>query len=441
MRGICLKAKIDGKKIDRAKKISKAIVENLPLSGEIGIIPSKSVSHRAIICSALAGDSKISNVAFSQDVLATISALKALGYDNVLDIETGCDCVVTSRPERTRVRDAVDCSESGSTLRFLLPLAMDGEETFFTGSPRLMQRSLSVYERLTSERAIAFEKGAGGIRVCGALSSGLFSIKGDVSSQFVSGLMFALPTLAGDSHIEMTTPVESRPYINITMDVLSKYGIACRWEGESTIYIPGGQTYSPANVSVEGDFSHAAFYFVAGLLGDGMFLKGIDPASVQGDKSIVSILTSAGADIRQVDGGYTVGPSKVRAFEADVSQTPDLLPILAVAACSASGVSRLYNAARLRDKESDRLSAICSELRVLGANIEEYADSIVVNGTGKLSGGACNSHNDHRIAMALCIASAICDSPVIIDDPMCTDKSAPFFWEEVASIGASVKFM
>lgn len=403
------------------------------LSGTLKIMPSKSVSHRAAICAALAGGSVVDNIGLSEDIHATVGALAALGFGCELD---GSSLRSGGKAEPAKATE-IDCGESGSTLRLLLPLALDGGPARFTGRGRLLERPMAPYAEMFQKRGIYMEHTPKYIDVRGKLESGVFSLRGDVSSQFVSGLMFALPRLAGDSLIELSSPLESRSYALLTIQALATFGVKIsetRRDGLEAYEIPGGQAFRPAHVRVEGDYSHAAFWLVAGALGGGARLQGLDKNSFQGDAAIIDILKKMNADIEWEGGELTVRPSRLEGADVDISQTPDIFPILAVAACAAEGETRLYGGARLRVKESDRLSAMATELAKLGANVSEGGDTLRVRG-GRLRGGGVSAHADHRIAMSLAVAASICEDSVRIDDAGCVRKSAPDFWLEYASAG------
>ena len=404
------------------------------LGGTLACMPSKSMSHRLAIGAILAGDSRVERIGLSEDIHATLGAMRALGFGR-FDLQG--DCLTTHETERSRAPRIVDCGESGSTLRFLIPLGMDGEETHFTGKGRLMQRSMAVYQELSPAQRIVFEQKPDEIYVRGALSYGLFSVRGDVSSQFISGLLFALPILRGDSVIQISTQLESRAYVDLTVDALARFGVEVAWQTERSLYIAGNQHYRPANVSVEGDFSHAAFWLAAGVWGRGSHITNLRHDSLQGDRAIVDILRQMGAAIESMEDGYQAHPSHLHGCEIDVSQVPDLVPIISVAACFAQGTTRIYNAARLRDKECDRLAAMAKELSVLGADIKESADELIIQGNPDrlLAGGACHGHNDHRVVMALAIAASRCEHSVTISQAWSVKKSAPDFWDEYARMG------
>lgn len=410
------------------------------LSGLLQIQPSKSAGHRMMICAALAkGSSRIENPGVSQDIQATAGALRALSLASFE--QRGNELLVNgfggesqAQPESVRV---ADCGESGSTLRFLLPLALDGIETVFTGSGRLLERPMTLYETLFKERGIRYEQTKNGIVVKGRLESGVYRCRGDISSQFISGLLFALPLAAGNSRIELSTPLESRGYVELTIEAMSMFGVTAHWEGENAIVIPGGQTYTPANVRVEGDYSHAAFFLVAGAIGGGIGCSGLKNDTLQGDRAILDVLRSMGAKIEESNGVITAHPSQLHGAVIDAAQIPDLVPVLAVAACAAQGETRIINAARLRIKESDRLSAMAKELCALGGAVSELSDGLIIRGTGRLCGGRVDSHNDHRVAMSLAVASSICTSDVILSGYASVKKSAPDFFDEFKVCGGA----
>lgn len=405
-------------------------------------MPSKSVSHRAAICAALAKNSTVDNIGLSEDILATAGALRTLGFGcelegNTLRSTQGLSGVAKARE--------IDCGESGSTLRLLLPLALDGTPTRFTGRGRLLMRPMEPYAEMFGVRGIYFNHTSEYIDARGTLESGVFSLRGNISSQFVSGLMLALPRLGGDSLIELTSPLESRSYARLTVRSLAAFGIniiETGKNGREAYEIPGGQSFRPARFSVEGDYSHAAFWLTAGVLGGGTRLLGLDGKSAQGDAAIIEILKKMNADIEWRDGYLQARPSRLRGAEIDISQTPDIFPILAVAACVAEGETWICGGSRLRVKESDRLAAMARELTGLGAEVKETADAIHIKGLGggKLRGGAVSAHSDHRIAMSLAVAASICERDVHIDDAGCVGKSAPDFWQEYASAGGEYKF-
>jgi 3-phosphoshikimate 1-carboxyvinyltransferase len=400
--------------------------------------PSKSLSHRAVICAALAasgtngGMSEIQNFGASLDLDATIGGIRELcGAQTTLD---GSTLLVGSIPVYMRELGhavcSVDCNESGSTLRFLLPIAaLDGRETIFTGRGRLMRRPLDAYADVFRQAGAEFAQGSDAVAISGSLRPGSYTLPGDVSSQFVSGLLLALPRADAESEIRLTTPLESRQYVDMTMDVMAHFGVEAT--GDGAVYrVPGRQRYLPSVYRVEPDYSQAAFFLVAAAIGGGVSVAGLDPASVQGDREILSVLERAGATVEWRGGVVRVSADHLSAVTVDARETPDLVPPIAVLCCFCEGVSHIINASRLRMKESDRLSAISSELRKLGAHVEESADSLAITGSQTLKGAAVDSWGDHRIAMAMAVASIRCDGPVLLTGWRAVYKSYPGFWRD-----------
>ena len=404
-----------------------------PLAGAIAPPPSKSVAHRALIAAALSGGiSTLTNVGASQDIEATRRCLSALGAGmeelgpGALRVHGLGHGLVTAPPHAT-----LDCGESGSTLRFLIPVALLVQgEAAFTGRGRLMERPLKPYEDLFRARGIAWAQKDGVLTVDGgrgpgrlALEAGEYRLPGDVSSQFITGLLFALPLLEGESQICLTTPLESRGYVDLTLDVLERFGIQVE-AGEDRFRVPGGQTYRARDLTVEGDWSQAAFWYAASFLDGDIQLQGLDFGSRQGDRRIAA------------DYWTLARPGEV---ELDVSQCPDLVPPLAAMAAGRHGVTRLTHAARLRDKESDRLASVAQVLTALGAQVAEGPDSLTITGREALPGGATvDSHNDHRIAMMAAVAALICEAPVTIAGAQCVAKSYPGFWEDYEALGGAL---
>ena len=402
------------------------------LCGTLAIQPSKSDAHRAVLAAALSdGVSRIDHIAWSDDIRATAQACEALGIAKVEMQKDFC----TVMPTRATGDPEVFCNESGSTLRFILPLAMDGKRRIFRGKGRLLLRPMTMYAELCRKQGILFEQTQEGITVQGVLRPDDFALRGDVSSQFVTGLLFALPRLAGDSHISFLTPLQSRAYVDMTIETLERFGVRVK-QTDNGFEIPGNQTFRSCDVSVEGDYSHAAFFAVGAALSGDVTLTGLRADSKQGDRAIFSLLAQMGAAVEKT---HRVRAQKLHGIDMDVSQVPDLVPALCVAACGAQGTSRIYNAARLRIKESDRLSAMTAELTKLGADIEEYPDQLIIHGTGSLHGGQVDSHGDHRIAMAMSIASCIADGEIVLSNEQVVSKSAPAFYEEFSELGGKIQ--
>jgi 3-phosphoshikimate 1-carboxyvinyltransferase len=410
------------------------IINKFP-EGVVTPPPSKSISHRAIICAALSGGDRavrrVKNVGVSEDIDAT---------------RRGMETIVSTRDGS----GVIDCGESGSTLRFLIPIAgIDGRDWTFRGSKRLLERPLSIYEDVFSRCAGIFESGAGAVRVRGPLRPGTFEVPGDVSSQFISGLLMALPMLDGDSEIMLTSAAESAGYVGLTLDVMASFGVRVDeiGEGDDGVggfervtgwRVPGGQSYKSVKYKVEADWSQAAFFLCAGALGRRVIVDGLSPGSLQSDMRILSILDSAGCDVsaemralRRSCSFRALAPrSGLKAVNVDVRDIPDLAPPVAALACCLEGESHIRNAGRLRLKESDRFAALITELSGIGADIRGDSDSIIIKGRSVLKGGAADAHGDHRIAMALAVASIRCESPVELTGWESVSKSYPNFWHD-----------
>ena len=392
------------------------------LSGKITPPSSKSQAHRLLIGAALAeGESTVRNVAFSQDIEASLRCIAALGAETVREGNT------------VRVRGGgpgpdmpvLDCGESGSTLRFLIPVALAAGGGIFLGSGRLMERPLEPYFEIFREKNITFSREGDTLRIRGRLTSGRYQLPGNVSSQFITGLMYALPLLEGDSEILLTAPLESSGYVDLTRDALKTFSIeVCDIPGGW--HIPGGQRYRTADAAVESDWSQGAFFLTAKALGHDLDVAGLNPDSCQGDRIISEYLA------RMALPGEAV---------LDVRDCPDLVPALAAAAALRSGGTTLIaNAARLRFKESDRLSAAAAVLGSLGAEILEEPDGLTICGKDRLPGGvSVESRNDHRIAMMAAIAATRCEAPVTICGAECVRKSYPEFWRDYTLLGGKLE--
>lgn len=403
------------------------------LSGKAIVPPSKSIAHREIICASLAeGKSRIANVAYSDDIIATIGCMRALGAyikDNPDNIE------VEGHSERRTSYLVLDCNESGSTLRFLLPLALvlnDGKNKF-VGRGKLGKRPMEIYRDICQSQNIEYiDLSADNsdnfldLSVQGELKSGDFYIDGGVSSQFISGLLFALPLLQGDSRIFIEGNLQSVGYLDLTLSVLSAYGIDIQKEG-NVLYIKGNQKYLNHDSYVEGDYSQAAFFEVANYLGSHVDIVGLNPESLQGDKIVTDFLKRL----------KEASPEETLVF--DGGNCPDIIPVFALACCLRIGKTEIVNVSRLRIKECDRLSATVEELKKLGAHIEERNDNIYIDGVYKLDGGEVDSHKDHRMAMMLAIAATVCDGKVKIKDAECVSKSYPDFFEVYSKLGGNVQ--
>lgn len=387
--------------------------------GSVIAPPSKSMAHRMLICAGLAeGESVVHNIALSEDIKATLGILRALGGE--YRIENGSIIMRGVGNKTLRADGILDSKESGSTLRFFIPLVLTGgSEAVFTGAKRLFERPLGVYESICKEQGIVFEKGEKGLRVEGKLCASHFKIPGNISSQFVTGLLFALPLLCGDSVLEVVPPVESRAYIDMTLDVLERFGIQVQRDGY-TFYIKGNQTYHATDVTVEGDYSNAAFLEVLNLVGGEVSVNGLLEHSLQGDKvyqQYYAVLTEENACL-------------------DISECPDLGPILMGMAAVCRG-ARFTGTKRLKIKESDRGAVMAEELEKFGIKADVWENEIVVY-PGKLRKPTqvlC-SHNDHRIAMTLATLCIVTGGS--IEGAEAVAKSFPDYFEVLEQLGIHV---
>lgn len=409
------------------------------LTGEVKVPPSKSICHRAVICAGLSqGRSRLYDVAFSQDIDATCEAMKSFGVG--IEKKNGLLEIEGTGQLRTADRD-IDCRESGSTLRFLIPLAAAaGGTTTFHGKGKLVERPLNPYYEIFDSQGIDYKARDGKLplTVSSRLKPGEYRLEGGISSQFISGLLFALPLMDGASKISITTELESKPYVDLTIDVLGRFSVEVENHGYNELIIKGNQRYRPTDYTVEGDYSQAAFWLAAGTLGADISCRGLKLDSLQGDKAILHIIESMGGKIVRGKDMVKAMPSKISGTTIDASQCPDLVPVISVLAALSKGITSITNAGRLRIKESDRLAALASELSKLGADIEEKNDGLLIRGKEFLEGGLVDSWNDHRIAMALAVASLRCKDPVMIKDADCVRKSYPNFWEHFKALGGNI---
>lgn len=406
------------------------------LNGTVAIPPSKSMAHRAIICAALAkGKSRIDHIEYSQDILATITAMQALGAQ----IETFEDYLFIDGTATGSQRECqIDCKESGSTLRFMVPVSLIHENHVrFIGEGNLGKRPLNVFYDIFDEQEISYQyqNGILDLMIQGQLKAGEFKVPGNVSSQFISGLLFALPLLEGNSKIIITSKLESIGYIDLTLQMLENFGIVITHDHYQEFHITGRQSYKAHDYYVEADYSQAAFYLVAGALGNSVALKGLNLDSLQGDKEAIDILKRMGATLTKEADLIKVEAKQLKATTIDGSQCPDVIPVLALAASLAEGTTIIEHAERLRIKECDRLAAVASELTKLGAKITETTDGLIIEGVSQLQGGQVSAWADHRIAMTLAIASTCAQTEVIIDNKECVKKSYPSFWQDFEQLG------
>lgn len=413
------------------------------LNGIISVPPSKSISHRAIICASLAeGISTVSNLIFSDDTLVTMRAMENLGMKILQQTTTENNrvCLRIQGTSKLKPQEKIiNCQESGSSLRFLIPLAsLTGEAITFVGQGKLVTRPLNVYYDIFKQQNISYSSIHGlPLTIQGKLHADKFSMVGNVSSQFITGLLFTLPMLDGDSQINITTELESIGYIDLTLDTLKTFGINIKHENYRCFKIAGQQNYQPQNYSVEGDFSQIAFWLVAGTLGSKIKCTDINYNSLQGDREIIDIIKNMGGDIvfSPEEKCLTAIPTNTHGTIINAAQCPDIIPILSVLASLSEGETRIINAERLRIKESDRLKAMTTELNKLGADVTETVDGLIIQGKKTLLGGVTvDSWDDHRIAMSLAIASTCCEKPITITNSSCVKKSYPDFWQDFTQV-------
>ena len=414
---------------------------NMPrLSGEIRAISSKSEAHRQLICAALSdAPTRIICTDTNNDIDATVSCLNSLGA-NINRVDDG----FTVEPIKTPIDNAnLDCGESGSTLRFIIPIiAALGVDASITMHGRLPQRPLSPLYELLAENGIKMSTpGENPFTVSGKLGAGDYSIAANVSSQFISGLLFALSLVDGDSTLTLEGNIESKNYIDMTLDAISIFGGDVTCDNNKFTIRSKGKFTSPTTCVVGGDWSNAAFFLCAGAISKSpITVSGLDTDSSQGDRAILDVLRKMGAKIDICDGKITVLADTLHGLDLDASQIPDLVPIIATTASVASGKTVIYNASRLKIKESDRIASTCNMISSLGGNITPTDDGMVIVGVGNLSGGVIDSENDHRIAMSGAIASTVSENPVTISGFEAINKSYPKFKDDFDKLTQNGEF-
>ncbi len=407
------------------------------LSGRINAISSKSDAHRLLICAALSNEAtKINCNCLSKDIVATVECLKSMGAD--IAIGNGA---ITVTPQQFNKKATLNCRESGSTLRFLMPVVSAlGIDATFLGQGRLPERPISPLKEEMEKHGVDFTNGSNfPLDLTGSLQAGEYEIAGNVSSQFITGLLFALPLLDGDSTIKLIPPVQSKSYINITISALRKFGIEVE-EQENLYIIKGNQKYvSPKEITVDGDWSNSAFFLCAGAISKaGVTVVGIDVNSPQGDRKILDILRRMGAVV-EIDGNeITVKKNRLFGIVVDAGDIPDLVPIVAVmGACCEKGVTHIVNGSRLRLKESDRIQSTFQMLDRVGVAVSETDDGLVIWGDNEMVGRVIDSFNDHRIVMATAILSCECSLDVDIKDYKAVEKSYPHFFDDFNNLGGN----
>lgn len=420
-------------------------IEPHPLAGTVAAIPSKSMAHRILILSALCNQiTDLELASSSQDIDATLRCLTALGA-SVSRTRTGLR-IVPLGMRGAKARASLDVGESGSTLRFLLPVtaALDTQATF-NGAGRLAERPLAPLDEQLAAHGATLSGGSSFPRTLeGTLSAGRFELPGSVSSQFVSGLLMAAPLLAGETEIWVREPVESRGYIDLTVDALATFGVTVEQhrtarDGSSwRIYrvADDARLVSPGTCTVEGDWSNAAFWLAAGALGaEPLCVGGLDPQSHQGDRAVLAALSLFGARVGRSAGLVAATRDRLHGATIDLAAIPDLAAPLAAVAALAEGTTRLTHAGRLRLKESDRLATISACIRALGGTASVEGDDLVIEGATGLPGGAVDAANDHRIAMMAAVCAAYATGPTTIHGAECVAKSYPSFFDDFRSLG------
>ncbi len=408
-------------------------IQKSTLRGTLAAPPSKSFSHRAIICAALSGSKcSISPVIFSDDILATIHAMKEIGSSI-----KACGNALKIKDFKINKHTAViDCRDSGSTLRFLIPIAAAlGLNAVFKRSRSLAKRPIMAFLKILSKAGINFEMCSDlSLKISGSLHSGKFLVPGNITSQFISGLLMALPLLQGDSEIELTSNLESRSYVSITIEVMKSFGVFVEKKANG-FFIKGGQKYKPRNYTIEGDWSQAAFFIAAGAIKGCIKVENLNKNSSQGDKQILEILSNFGAKISWKNGTVLSKSSRLKGINIDASEIPDLVPILAVVAANSEGITLIMGVKRLKFKECNRLEAICKQLLDLGVDIKIHKETLKIRGKGKHKGGSAWSHKDHRIAMALSIMAINLPEDLRIIDAQSVSKSYPHFFKDYNLLG------
>ncbi|MBQ0065711.1 MAG: 3-phosphoshikimate 1-carboxyvinyltransferase [Firmicutes bacterium] len=411
------------------------------VGGSISIPSSKSMAHRAIICASLAkGISKVSNITYSKDIDATISCMESLGA-KIQKFDTYCIVEGTNLEGTENI--TCNCNESGSTLRFLIPIAsLTNQKVTFLGQGRLLSRPMSVYQNIFDEQNLTFNQSSENIQIEGSLRAQEYKIPGDISSQFITGLLFTLPLLKKDSTIVISEPFESKSYVNLTIQMLEKFGIQIEETSSHSYFIKGNQEYKVQDVTVEGDYSQMAFFGVLASLQESLTCTNMDPHSKQGDMAILDQIKKAGAILNINQDSIEVQHHSLTGQTIDLSNCPDLGPILCVLAAYSKGCTHIINAGRLRIKESDRIEAMETELKKWGVEISSTEDSITIVGKESYENDSMVEifgHNDHRIVMAMCVFGLCAKSECIIDDAQAITKSYPTFFKDIQSIGGKVE--
>ncbi|WP_273477641.1 3-phosphoshikimate 1-carboxyvinyltransferase [Faecalicoccus acidiformans] len=413
------------------------------IHGKLRIPSSKSMAHRALICASLAeGTSTLSGIDASKDIEATIACMESLGAKIIASQD---QIQVTGTNLKSQGKEILcPCNESGSTMRFLIPVAsLTNDPVTFTGQGRLLERPMEIYARLFHNQGLAFVQDSKGIRIQGALKPDDITIEGNISSQFISGLLFALPLLSKESTITVLKPYESRSYVELTLEMLRNFGIRIEEISPTTYHIPKNQAYQAQTLPVEGDYSQAAFFAVLAALQEKLTLTNLKEDSRQGDKVILDHLENAGASLRIQNDTITIEHQDLRCQTIDLADCPDLGPILCVLASFCPGTTHFIHAGRLRIKESDRVQAMETELKKWGVAIQTTEDTITIHGKREYDcqNVVIDGHNDHRIVMAMTIFGLCAQTESVIEGAQAITKSYPAFFEDIQKIHGKVEIL
>ena len=407
--------------------------------GRIDVPPSKSLLHRSIICACMAkGKSIIKNIVMSEDIKATINAFKTLGV-KIEKLENSLE-IISSGILPFFGDEIIDCKESGSTIRFLIPLFANKKGIYFTGKESLLNRPFTIYEDIFKKNNVIFKKINNKIFIQNELQGNTYEVLGNISSQFISGLLFSLPLKKSDSTIKIIGNLESKKYVDMTISVLKEFGINI-YEENNIYYIKGNQIYSPTNYKVESDYSQLAFFAVAGIINGDVTIQNINTESLQPDSEIINLIEKMGGEILKQKNSYKFFKSETIGIDIDVSQHPDIAPILSILAAVSKGKTFFKNARRLRYKETDRLKAITENLNLLGVKCNVTNDSFTIDGQNILQGNSFGSYNDHRMVMSIAIAALRANSPITIEDAEAVNKSYPDFFEDLKSLGVKIEYL
>lgn len=395
-------------------------ISNSSLNGAVTAPPSKSAAHRALICSYLSGGGTVKPIINSRDMAATVGIIESLKNNESI----------------------LDCIESGSTMRFMIPVAASlGRTVEFVGQGSLLKRTVGEFAELLPIHGVNVEtNGCLPFKISGQLRNGSFEVSGDVSSQYVTGLLLALANLQGDSAVIMKTPLQSKPYVDMTVKVMADYGVNVR-ETDFGYLIKGGQKFKRLDYIVEGDWSQAAFFLVAGAIGGNVTVNGLDLNSAQGDKDIVDVIKKFGGNVERGEDSVTCIAGELTGADIDASDIPDLVPIIAVLASYAKGKTVISGAERLRFKESDRIESVVTNLKAMGVDVTQTPDGMIINGGKGLKGAKLKGYNDHRIVMSFSVAGLFAQGETVIDEAESINKSYPSFFEDYNMLGGKANVL